>query len=191
MAVKAGADTIEHPLPRSDEMIAEMARRGTASVPTLVPYRYIMRNMGGYFGSTSRRFTLNEETILAMLRKMRRAGVKIGVGTDLVVDWNKYQPFAYIDELKSLTLAGYTNSEALVAATRTNAEILRMADRLGTIEAGKLADVIVVAGDPTANLDDLAKVERVIVNGRTIVEGGRIVAPRRTPVPPPPIGGGK
>ncbi|HKX54696.1 MAG TPA: amidohydrolase family protein, partial [Xanthomonadales bacterium] len=77
-AIKAGVDSIEHPLPRSDEAIALMVKNGIASVPTLVPYRMIMRSSGGYFGSTSRRFELNEATILDMLGKMHRAGVKIG-----------------------------------------------------------------------------------------------------------------
>jgi imidazolonepropionase-like amidohydrolase len=162
-----------------------MARLGIASVPTLVPYRYIMRKSGGYFGSTSRRFTLNEDSVFDMLRKLKAAGVKLGVGTDMVVDWNKYQPFAYIDELKSFTMVGYSNSEALVAATRTSAEILKMADRLGTLEPGKLADITILNGDPTENLDNLAKVDRVLVNGRVVVEDGRIYVPKREPVPPP------
>ena len=184
-AIQAGVDCIEHPLPRSDHAIELMAKHGIASVPTLVPYRYINRLGGGYFGSTSRRFTLTEDSILEMLKKMKRRGVKMGIGTDLVVDWVKYLPFAYIDELKSFVQVGYTNSEALVAATRTSAEILRMGDRLGTLEAGKLADIIVIDGKPDQNLDDLAKVERVFVNGRVTVAEGRIQSEPHRPVPAP------
>jgi imidazolonepropionase-like amidohydrolase len=94
-------------------------------------------------------------------------------------------PFAYIDELKSFVAVGYTNSEVLVAATRTGAEILRMADRLGTLEVGKLADIIVIDGKPDQNLDDLAKVERVFVNGRVTVADGRIQTEPHKPVPAP------
>ena len=72
MAIKAGVDSIEHPLPRSDQAIALMAKRGIASVPTLVTYRIIQRKSGGYFGSTSRRFELNEDTIVAMGKKCAR-----------------------------------------------------------------------------------------------------------------------
>lgn len=187
MAIKAGVDSIEHPLPRSDAAIALMAKNHVASVPTLVPYRYISRLSGGYFGSTSRRFTLTEDSIFAMLRKMKQAGIKMGIGTDLIVDWTKYLPTAYIDELKSFVAVGFTNSEALVAATRTNAEILRMDDKLGTIARGKLADIIVVDGQPDINLDDLAKIERVFVNGRMIVVDGQIQSVPHTPEPAPQI----
>lgn len=185
MAIKAGVDSIEHPLPRTDQAIALMAKNGIASVPTLVPYRYINRLGGGYFGSTSRRFTLSEQSIFEMLGKMKKAGVKMGIGTDLIVDWSKHLPYAYIDELKSFVEAGYTNEEALSAATRTSAEILRMDDRLGTIEAGKLADIIVVDGRPDQSLDDLAKIDRVFVNGRLTVEAGRIRLEPHVPVTPP------
>lgn len=185
MAIKAGVDVIEHPLPRTDKALELMAKNGIAAVPTLVPYKYISRLGGGYFGSTSRRFTLTEDSILQMLRKMKKLGIKIGVGTDLILDWINYMPNAYIDELKSLTEAGFTTREALVAATRTSAEILRMDDRLGTIEVGKLADIIVVDGAPDENLDDLARVEQVFVNGRLTVHESRIHMEPHQPVPAP------
>ena len=185
MAVKAGVDSIEHPLPRSDAAIALMAKRGIASVPTLIPYRIIQRSSGGYFGSTSRRFELNETTILEMLRKMKKAGIKLGVGTDLITNWIDYMPNAYIEELKGFVKVGYSNSEALVAATKTNAEILRMADRLGTIEPGKLADIIVIDGNPDQDLDALAKVTTAFVNGRLMLRDGRLFMARHVPVPLP------
>jgi len=185
MAIAAGVDSIEHPLPRSDEAIRLMAKNGIANVSTLVPYKYINRLGGGYYGSTSRRFTLTEDSILEMLKKMKNAGVKLGVGTDLVTDWNKYMPTAYIDELKSLMEVGYSIPEALMAATKTNAEILKMADRLGTIEVGKLADIIVVAGRPDENLDDLANVQTVFVNGRLMVLDGLVHVEAHVPVAAP------
>jgi imidazolonepropionase-like amidohydrolase len=187
MAVKAGVDSIEHPLPRSDQAIALMAKRGIASVPTLIPYRIIQRSSGGYFGSTSRRFELNETTIVEMLQKMKKAGIKLGVGTDLITNWIDYMPQAYIEELKAFVKVGYTNSEALVAATKTNSEILRMSDRLGTIEVGKLADIIVVDGNPDQDLDALAKVKTAFVNGRLMLQDGRPYMPAHVPVPLPAV----
>jgi imidazolonepropionase-like amidohydrolase len=184
-AVEAGVDTIEHPLPRTDETIRLMAEKGTAAMPTLVPYIYIFDQMGGYFGSTSRRFTFSKEANLEVLRRMKRAGIKMGVGTDLVLDWHRYLPLPYITELKTFVEAGYTVPEALVAATRTNAEILDMADKLGTLEAGKLADVIVVNGRPDQDLDDLAKIDLVVRDGYLVVKGGQVVIPRHVPIVPP------
>ncbi|AHE55149.1 amidohydrolase family protein [Sphingomonas sanxanigenens] len=185
MAIKAGVDSIEHPLPRSDTAVALMVKRGIASVPTLIPYRLISRTSGGYFGSTSRRFELNEATIMAMARKMRRAGVKMGIGLDLIVNWPDFMPGAYINELQSFTELGFTKAEALVAATRTGAEILRMGDRLGTIEAGKLADIIVVDGNPDEDLAALRKVRTAFVNGRLMLQDGRIYKPAHEEVPLP------
>ncbi len=184
-AVEAGADIIEHPLPRTDETIRLMARNGTASVPTLVPYIYIFDLSGGYFGSTSRRFDFSKEANLEMLRKLKRAGVKLGVGTDLVTDWFRYLPQSYVTELEQFVAAGFTVPEALAAATRTSAEILGMDDKLGTLEAGKLADVIVVDGRPDENLQDLAKVSLVIRDGHVIVEDGRVRIDPHVPVPEP------
>jgi imidazolonepropionase-like amidohydrolase len=184
-AVEAGVDCIEHPLPRTDETIRLMAEKGTVAVPTLVPYAYIFDQLGGYFGSTSRRFTFSKEANLEVLRRMKRAGIKMGIGTDLVTDWFRYLPLPYITELKYFVQAGYTIPEALVAATKTNAEILDMADKLGTLEPGKLADVTVIDGRPDQNLDDLAKVDMVIRDGYLVVKGGEVVITRHVPVLPP------
>jgi imidazolonepropionase-like amidohydrolase len=183
MAIKAGVDSIEHPLPRSDAAIALMAKRGIASVPTQVPYRLVMLLWGGgYFGSTSRRFELSKDSAMDMMKRMRRAGVKMGVGTDLGFRWvEDFMPDAYIEELRAFTEAGYTKSEALVAATKTSAEILRMADRLGTIEQGKLADIIVVDGNPDEDLNALTNVRTAFVNGRLMLQDGRMFIPARQP----------
>ena len=177
-AVEAGADTIEHPLPRSEETIQLMAKKGVAADPTLIPYQIIFEEWGGYFGSTSRRFTFSKDANLEMLKRLHRAGVKCGIGTDLILHWYRYMPGPYIRELKNFAEAGWSVPEALVAATKTNAEILDMDDRLGTLQPGKLADVLIVEGKPDENLDDLAKVDIVIRDGFRVVEGGRLAVAR-------------
>src|SRR6266852_5767166 len=177
-AVEAGADTIEHPLPRSEETIQLMAKKGVAADPTLIPYQIIFEEWGGYFGSTSRRFTFSKDANLEMLKRLRKAGIKCGVGTDLILHWYRYMPGPYIRELKNFVEAGWSVPEALVAATRINSEILDMDDRLGTLQVGKLADVLVVDGRPDENLDDLAKVDLVIRDGYKVVEGGHVTIPR-------------
>ncbi len=184
-AVEAGADTIEHPLPRTDETIQLMAKKGVAADPTLIPYQIIFDEWGGYFGSTSRRFTFSNDANLEMLRRLKRAGIKCGVGTDLILHWYRYLPGAYIRELKNFVAAGWSAPEALVAATKTNSEILDMDDRLGTLEPGKLADVLVVDGRPDENLDDLAKIDLVVRDGNTVVQGGKVAISRHTVMPPP------
>jgi imidazolonepropionase-like amidohydrolase len=183
-AVEAGADTIEHPLPRSDETIQLMAKKGVAADPTLIPYQIIFDEWGGYFGSTSRRFTFSKEANLEMLRRLRRAGIKCGVGTDLILHWYRYLPGPYIQELKNFVAAGWSAREALMAATKTNSEILDMDDRLGTLEPGKLADVLVVDGRPEENLDELAKVDLVLRDGYTVVERGKVATARHSVAAP-------
>ena len=178
-AVDAGADMIEHPLPRTDEAIRKMVARGVASDPTLIPYQIIFTDDGGYFGSTSRRFTFGKEANFEVLRRLKRAGVTLGIGTDLVSDWYRRLPEPYITELKNFVAVGFTIPEVLVIATRGNAQLLDMGDKLGTVEKGKLADVLVVRGNPDANLDDLTKVEWVIRDGEVIVERGTARQPKR------------
>lgn len=186
LAIKAGVDSIEHPLPRSDAAVALMAKRGIASVPTMIAYRIIQRESGGYFGSTSRRFELNETTIENMAAKMRRAGVKMGIGLDVVaLAGTSFLPGSYIDELEAFSRIGFTKSEALVAATKTSAEIMRMGDRLGTIEVGKLADIIVVDGNPDEDFSALRKVKTAFVNGRLMLQDGRIYKTAHVEVPLP------
>ena len=80
-AVEAGVDCIEHPLPRTDEIIGEMARRGTQADPTLIPYEFIFDLDGGYYDTTSRRFTFSKEANFNVLRRMKKAGIKMGIGT--------------------------------------------------------------------------------------------------------------
>ena len=105
-AVEAGVDVIEHPLPRTDETIRLMAQKGTEAVPTLVPYAIIFDDWGGYYGSTSRRFTFSKEANLEVLKRMKKAGVKMGIGTDLVTNWFRRLPAPYIAELKYFVEAG-------------------------------------------------------------------------------------
>ncbi len=179
-AVDAGVDMIEHPLPRTDEVIQKMAAKGVASDPTLIPYMYIFDDDGGYFGSTSRRFTFGKEANLDVLRRLKKAGVTLGVGTDLVTDWYRRLPAPYLIELKNLVSVGFSIPEVLGIATKTNAMLLDMDDKLGTLEVGKLADVLVVRGNPDINLDDLTRVEWVIRDGEVVVQGGAALMPKRS-----------
>ena len=184
-AVEAGVDVIEHPLPRTDETIRLMARKGTEAVPTLVPYAIIFDEWGGYYGSTSRRFTFSKEANLEVLRRMKKAGIKMGIGTDLVTNWFRYLPAPYITELKYFVQAGYTIPEALVAATKTNAEILDMSDKLGTLEPGKLADVPSSRASRTRTWTTWPKVDIVIRDGYLVIKDGEVLIPRHVPVVPP------
>jgi imidazolonepropionase-like amidohydrolase len=97
-------------------------------------------------------------------RQFIDAGAYMGVGTDAASPLN-FHTEAMWYEMSALVDSGMTPIQVISAATKTNAEILGQFDELGTIEPGKLADMIVIDGNPLANIDNLANVELVIKDG--------------------------
>lgn len=186
-AVEAGADVIEHLWPRTDETIKLMAEKGTQAVPAITSAMRRIDREGGIFGEASRRFTVTKESIMETFRKMRSAGIKMGIGLDMGNEVIEL-PYTYIEELKYFVKGGYSITEALVAATKTNAEILGRDDELGTIEAGKLADIIIIDGKPDVNLDDLANTDMVFRDGHILIKDGQLFVPRHDPIAAMPEG---
>ena len=99
------------------------------------------------------------------MRRFIRAGAKFSLGTDTPSFLNFQQEDPNAREFGYMIAEGMTPMDAIIAATRNGAEALGMGDKLGTIEKGKLADVIVVAGNPLANPDALKRVYAVIKGG--------------------------
>ncbi len=102
------------------------------------------------------------DEFLANIGAAIRAGVKVAVGSD----FGGYDPLINAREFASLVEAGMTPMQAIQAGTRVAAELLQWEDRVGTIEPGKLADIVAVSGNP---LEDLSELERVIF----VMKGGR------------------
>ena len=173
---EAGLDALEHPLALSDETVALMAEKGTAFVPTITGFYNLINDgyplagipAGGFFYMMSRRFPVTNENILEPVRKAREAGIKVGVGTDIPFEQEKRYPSCYFIELSLLKKAGYTDEELLVNATRVGAEILGMGDKLGTLEKGKLADILVVAANPLEDIQNLQQMRLVVADGRVV-----------------------
>jgi len=99
-------------------------------------------------------------------RKMHEAGLRIAVGTDAggPVGYN-FQGYNTPRELELLVEAGLTPMEAIVAATRTGAELLGAQDRLGTIEPGKLADLLILEANPLEDIRSIRSIDKVILGG--------------------------
>jgi imidazolonepropionase-like amidohydrolase len=103
----------------------------------------------------------------AFVRMAKSAGAKVVVGSHSDVPHAK-RGWAYQRELELLVEAGLTPMEALVAGTMENARFFRIADRLGSVEPGKLADLVLVEGDPLQNISKMRLVKRVMLNGRWV-----------------------
>jgi len=171
-AVRAGVRSIEHGTFMDAEAIRMMVKRGTFLVPTI----YI----GDYYAGTGELLAQqkNDDYIkndranfLAAIGRAHKAGVKITVGIDL--GGYGVDPKVFAREFAVLHEAGMTPMEAIQAGTRVNAELLQWDDRLGTIEAGKLADIIAVSGDPLEQLSVLEEVSFVMIGGKVVKRPGR------------------
>lgn len=175
-ATEAGIDCIEHPLDLAPSTITLMAEKGTALVPTItafynpLTYGYPSAHIppGGFFYTMSRRFPLTHEGHMETLRQARAAKLKVGIGTDIPFENDKRYPTDYFTELEFFKQAGYSHAEILAAATRIGGEILHMEDKLGTLQKGMLADVLVVSGNPLQDLGNLRNVRLVIADGRIV-----------------------
>jgi len=175
-ASQAGIDCIEHPLDISDDTIKIMAERKTSLVPTLtafynpLTYGYPSAHIppGGFFFTMSRRFPMTHQGNVEIVRKAKAAGIKIGVGTDIPFENERRYPSDYFVELNFLHDAGLTNKEIVEAATRVGGEILAIPDKLGTLEPGKLADVLVVDANPLQDINNLKRLRLLVADGRVV-----------------------
>jgi imidazolonepropionase-like amidohydrolase len=167
-ALVSGIRTIEHGNLMTARAAEALLNAGAYLVPTIVTYERLSA-MGRDFGvneNNIRKIDQALEKAYESLSISHQAGVKIGSGSDLLGPMQIYKAGELECQARVMGPMG-----ALVAATRTNAEIIRQEKRLGTIECGKLADLILVDGDPLADISILQQYQEKIV---LIVQDGRI-----------------
>ena len=177
-AIEAGVDTLEHPLAMSDNAVPLMKKHGTAFVPTIGAFDNLLTGgyptagipTGGFYHTHSRRFVIHQQDHLTRVAEAHRAGVPIGVGTDIPFENDVRYPDAYFRELDYLSQAGMSNAAVLASATRVGAEIMRMGDKLGTVEKGKIADLLIVGANPLDSLKNLRDVRYVVADGKIVVD---------------------
>jgi len=158
-SVEAGVDSIEHGNYIADEDLKTMASRGIFYVPTIYVGEYVAQGRAAAGAPVwVKMIQIHEDTF----RRAMKAGVKIAFGTDAGgFDW-KVNP---AKEFSSMVKFGMTPAQAIRSATVTAAELLGMMDSLGTLEAGKLADIVAVPGDPLADASLMEKVDFVMKSG--------------------------
>ena len=106
--------------------------------------------------------------MMAQFREMREAGVRFAVGTDSNVKDLETIDLLYLQELQALQTAGMTNPEIIQAATLRAAQAMGLDDQLGSIAAGKRADLIVLSADPLKDIKALVYPELVIQDGKVV-----------------------
>ena len=169
-AVLAGVDSIEHGSFMTDEIMHLMQERGTYYSVTLCSGQGFADAPRGSVADWALKKGLHvRETLFETFRRAYETGVKLVLGTDAGTPFNRHGENAR--ELALMVQLGADPLDALRAGTRNSAELLRLADRLGTLEVGKLADLVLCSGDVAHDVGRLC--ERA--NIRTVVQGGRIV----------------
>jgi imidazolonepropionase-like amidohydrolase len=167
-AVLAGVESIEHGSFLDDEAIGEMSRRGTFLVPTFVAGMWVRRyaeRMPGSLHPTSLRKSLEMRELKSQaFRAALDGGVRVAFGTDMGVGPHGRNA----EELGLLVEAGMSPMQALVAVTKTASECIHMADEIGTLEPGKLADLLLVDGNPLDDVTMLMNRDKLLM----IMQGG-------------------
>jgi imidazolonepropionase-like amidohydrolase len=183
IAIQAGVDCIEHGYYMDEEAAQMMAESGAFYVPTLVcnldeewmretglahvhPGEASLAQKGRLLVARGQGVTREyERTHLEGFQRALSAGVKIVCGGDI----NPISEFA-TREIEHLVRAGMAETEALIAATRTAAELCGVADRLGTVEVGKLADLIALTEDPLQDISSVSKPKKLVMKEGMLVE---------------------
>jgi len=162
-AVKAGVDSIEHAFNADKASLQLMREHNTWFVPTLGPFANGVARLPP--GEERTKAQQRLDGLDANLRYAKQLGIRIGAGYD---PGERALHGTNARELIAMGAAGLTNAEVLRAATLSNATLMGMDDRIGSIEAGKLADLVAVRGNP---LDDLHALQQVVF----VMKDGAIV----------------
>lgn len=165
IAVQAGVHCIEHLNEMEDDVLDLIAKKGVYIAPTISIYRELYKAKEINRTLIEKRgWTLSMHETL--FKKARARKITMGISTDAVGRFMKLYPDIYFTEMKYFVELGASPMETIVAATKNGALILGEEDILGTIEAGKLADIQIINGNPLKSFDVLSHPEIVIIGGK-------------------------
>jgi imidazolonepropionase-like amidohydrolase len=163
-AIEAGVDSIEHGSFLKPETLTLMKTKGTYLVPTLMATEYIMAKLDLYPVALQEKAKAAGGARSGMFRNAVKIGVKIAFGTDAAV----FPHGQNAKEFALMTGLGMQPIEALRSATSVDAQLFGIADKLGTLEKGKIADVIAMPGDPTTDITATERVSFVMKEGKIV-----------------------
>jgi len=166
-AIDAGVDSIEHGSFLKPETLTRMESKGTYLTPTLMATEWIMSKLDNYPPALQAKAKAAAAARSEMFRNAVKMGVKISFGTDAAV----FPHGQNAKEFKLMVDLGMTLTDALKAATANDAELLGLSQKIGTLEKGKLADIIAMPGDPTADITATERVSFVMKEGKIIRNG--------------------
>jgi imidazolonepropionase-like amidohydrolase len=172
MFIEAGGDTIEHGSLLTDDLHKVMIKKNVPMIPTLSGI-YELATKGDQYGGTEwqmRKSNAMCEVMFDNVGLAHKAGVKVAVGSDYAAPLRETALPTW--EFKLLVeKSGFTPMDSIVAGTKVGAEVLGMEDKLGTIEDGNLADMILVKGNPLEDIDLIIHPENIVL----VLKGGEIL----------------
>ena len=167
-ALALGVDSIEHIIgvgntyfEISDALLSRLKDSSTYVIPTMSS----IKAHDGMLQGAELVYPHLEKAV----KKMADAGVKLGVGCDSGIPFMPYGECVHT-EMELMVSAGMTPMDVICAATKGNANLFRMQDRLGTIQAGKLADLVVLNADPLTDIRNTRKIGMVLKEGRIMMD---------------------
>lgn len=174
MCIETGVDSVEHGIMLEEDNIRQMREKSTFIVQTLEVYHKIAEHgeKGEFPESLCRKGRQVIKCHAESFRMALGAGVKIAAGSDSGSYWYDMGESS-LRELELMNAEGMSPVECLKSATSRAAECLRMADMLGTVEPGKLADVLIVEGDPLRKISEIRNTWMVFKEGRLVFEKDR------------------
>src|SRR5919197_2539640 len=166
-AINAGVDSIEHGSFMKPDTLRLLKGKGTYLTPTLMAVEFIMGKIDTYPPAVQAKARAAAAARSEMFRNAVKMGCKISFGTDAAV----FPHGQNAKEFKLMVDLGMTPIDALKTATANDADLLGVAQKLGTLEKGKLADVIAMPGDPMTDITATERVSFVMKEGKIIRQG--------------------
>ncbi len=148
MAIAAGVDSIEHGSFLQDDTLQEMKKKHVYLVATLFATSWTREHVAGFPPSIAAKVMAASAQSQQMFQHAVKIGVPIAMGTDAGVEPHG----ANAREFSLMTKNGMAPAQVLIAGTANGADLLGMADQVGTLQAGKLADIVAVAGNPLTDM---------------------------------------